>query len=111
MKYNIGQILTSTEDIEVEKGFSGDKEVIPKGNKVIIGADKLAHHIRNGCIQRLSDDIEVVGYSADGIAEYLYIWMRNHFPIDEMLESYDDTKENLIDSIAEALYELGFYEE
>lgn len=48
--YKIGQILTSNCEMEVEKMF-GEKVVIPKGNKVIIGADNLAHHLRNGMIQ------------------------------------------------------------
>lgn len=47
--YKIGQILTSNCEMEVEKMF-GEKVVIPKGNKVIIGADNLAHHLRNDMI-------------------------------------------------------------
>ena len=39
--YKIGQILTSTEDVEIEKALSGEKVKIPKGNKIIIGADNL----------------------------------------------------------------------
>lgn len=50
MKYKIGQILISNQDVEVEKALSGEKVVIPKGNKIIIGADKLAHHLRTGMI-------------------------------------------------------------
>ena len=53
--YKIGQILTSTEEVEIEKALSGEKVKIPKDNKVIIGADKLAHHIRNGFIQPLAE--------------------------------------------------------
>ena len=47
MEYKVGQILTSKEDVEVEMALSGEKVIIPKGNKIIIGADNLAHHIRN----------------------------------------------------------------
>ena len=61
MKYKIGQILTSNQDVEVEKALSGEKVVIPKGNKIIIGADKLAHHLRTGMIQPLGT-AEVEGY-------------------------------------------------
>ena len=108
MEYKVGQILTSKEDVEVEKALSGDKVVIPKGNKIIIGADNLAHHIRNGMIQPLSEDSEVKGYDASGIAEYLYIYLRNHFNIDEMLEDYDDTKERFMEEIEYALEDIGF---
>ena len=47
MEYKIGQIITSNEDVEIEKVLSGEKVIIPKGNKIIIGADKFAHHIKN----------------------------------------------------------------
>ena len=108
MEYKIGQILTSKEDVEVEKALSGEKVTIPKGNKIIIGADKLAHHIRTGMMQLLPEDSEIQGYDASGIAEYLYTYLRNHFGIDEMLEGYDDTKERFIEEIEYALGEIGF---
>lgn len=108
MKYKVGQILTSKEDVEVEKALSGEKVIIPKGNKIIIGADKLAHHIRTGMMQPLSEEPEIQGYDASGIAEYLYIYLRNHFEIDEMLEGYDDTKERFMEEIEYALEEIGF---
>lgn len=108
MKYKIGQILTSKVDTEIEKGISGEKVKIPKGNKIIIGVDKMAHHLKNGFIQRLQNNDEVDGYDCKGIAEYLYAYMRNHFEIDEMLENYDDTKERFIEEIEYALDEIGF---
>lgn len=108
MEYKIGQILTSKEDVEVEKALSGDKVVIPKGNQIIIGADKLAHHIRNEMIQPLGENIEVKGYDAAGLAEYIYKKIRNQFEIDEMLENYDDTKERFIEEIEYALDDIGF---
>ena len=108
MKYEVGQILTSKEDIEVEKALSGEKVTIPKGNKIIIGADNLAHHIRNGMMQPLPEGSQVKGYDASGIAEYLYTYLRNHFEIDEMLEDYDDTKERFMEEIEYALEEIGF---
>lgn len=110
MKYSIGQILTSKEETVVEKGLSGDKVTIPKGNKVIIGADNLAHHIRNGYIQPLAEGSEIDGYSAEGLAEWVYIYMRNHLPLDEMLESYDESRNSFKENIVEALEEIGFYE-
>ena len=47
MKFKVGQILTSNEEVVVEKALSGEKVVIPKGNKIIIGADKLADVVAN----------------------------------------------------------------
>ena len=102
--YKIGQILTSTEDVEIEKALSGEKVKIPKGNN--IGADKFAHHIRNGFIQPLAEGLTVEGYDTTGIAEYLYIVLRNHLPIDEMMEGYEITKQEVIDEIECALDEI-----
>ena len=96
MEYKIGQILISKKDTEVQMALSDEKIIVPKGNKVIIGADNLAHHIRTGMIQPLGD-AEVKGYDSKGLAEYLYTYLRNHFEIDEMLEEYDDTKERFME--------------
>lgn len=108
MEYKVGQILTSSEDVVVEKALSGEKVVIPKGNKIIIGADKLAHHIKNGMKQPLPEDAEVKGYDAEGLAIYLYTHLRKHFEIDEMLENYDMAREEFMEEIEYALDEIGF---
>ena len=110
MKYKIGQILTSNTDAVIEKALSGEKVTIPKGNKIIIGADKFAHHMKNGFIQPLQEDSSVEGYSAEGIAEWIYLFMRHNFPLDEMLEDYDEDKNSFTECITEALEEIGFYE-
>ena len=107
MKYKIGQILTSNRDVEVEKALSGEKIVIPKGNKIIIGADKLAHHIRDGMIQPLADGSEVEGYDDTGIAEYIFICLKAHLPIDDWMEEYEISKNDIIEEIECALDEIG----
>lgn len=104
--YKIGQILTSAKDVEIERALSGEKVKIPKGNKVIIGADKLAHHIRNGFIQPLAEGSTVEGYDTAGIAEYIYITLRNHLPLEEMMEDYEITKQEVVDEIEYALDEI-----
>lgn len=107
MKYKIGQILTSNRDMEVEKALSGEKVVIPKGNKIIIGADKLAHHLRTGMIQSLGT-AEVEGYDSEGLAAYLLLVLKAHFPIDEMLEDYEISERMLLDEIEYAFDDIGF---
>lgn len=108
MKYKIGQILTVKRDFNVEMAFSDEKRTILKGAKIIIGPDRLAHHLRDDCIQPLAEDAELDGYDTHGIAEYLYQRISQHFPIDDMLEQYDDTKESLIEEIECALDDIGF---
>ncbi len=107
MTYKIGQILVSSEDMEVEKGISGEKVIIPKGNKVIIGADKFAHHIRTDMLQPLGD-AEVKGYDPEGLAEYLSWVLMTRLPNVEMLKDYGITKEMLYDEIELALEDIGF---
>ncbi len=109
--YKIGQILTSNRDIEVERELSGEKVIIPKGNKIIIGADKLAHHMMNGMIQPLSENIEVKGYDTNGISEFIFKWMSNQLPLIEMLEYCEVDKEEFRYEIESALKEIGFLEE
>lgn len=105
--YKIGQILTSNCEMEVEKMF-GEKVVIPKGNKVIIGADNLAHHLRNWMIQPLGENIEVEGYDVEGIAEFIFSWISRFYPIDEMFEDYEVDKKEFVSEIECALDEIGF---
>ena len=107
MKYKIGQILTSSRDVEVEKALSGEKVVIPKGNRIIIGADKLAHHIRNGMIQPLADGSEVEGYDNAGIAEYIFACLKAHLPFENWMEEYEISKDDIIEEIECALDDIG----
>ncbi len=104
--YKIGQILVSKQDVEVEKMF-GEKVIIPKGNRIIIGGDNLAHHISTEMIQPLGKGISVKGYDSSGLAEYLYLCLSSHFHLDEMLEDYDDTKERFVEELEYALDEIG----
>lgn len=106
--YKIGQILTSKCDVEVEKALSGDKVIVPKGNKIIIGSDNMAHHLRNGMIQPLGENIEVKGYDVEGIAEFIFSWISRFYPIDEMFEDYEVDKKEFVSEIECALDEIGF---
>ena len=107
MKYKVGQILTSNTEVVVEKALSGEKVIIPKGNKIIIGADKLAHHIRDGMIQPLADDSKVDGYDSTGLAEYIFTCLKTHLPIDEWIEDYEISENEIIEEIECALDEIG----
>lgn len=106
--YKIGQILTSNRDIEVERELSGEKVVIPKGSKIIIGADKLAHHLRDGTIQPLAENIEVKGYDTNGISEFIFKCISNQLPLLEMLEYREVGKEEFRYEIENSLKEIGF---
>ena len=106
--YKIGQILTSEYDVEVEKALSGNKVIIPTGNKIIIGADNFAHHLKSGMIQPLAENIEVKGYDTKGIAEYIFSSLSRFYPIGEMFEGYEVDEKEFISDIKYTLDEIGF---
>ena len=108
MQYKVGQILTSKRETELETAIYGTKVKVPAGNKVIIGADKLAHHIRNGMIQPIAKDIKVDGYDVEGLAEYLMIYLKNRYPLEEFFEEYDVDENGFREEIEFALDEIGF---
>ena len=103
--YKIGEILVSQRETELETNF-GRKDVIPKGNKVIITAHRLGHHIRNGMKQPLQKEDVVKGYDTEGLAEYLFTYMKRDLPIDDMMYDYDLTQADVQEVIEEALDEI-----
>ena len=106
--YKIGQLFVVKSDIPVEMALSGETKVVRKGSKVIIGADKLAHHF-DGCIQPLSKDAIVEGHDATGLAEWITYCLYNAIPwLTEALEDYDVNAEEVQSAIEGALEEIGF---
>lgn len=108
MQYKIGQILKTTADTEIEKALSGEKEVIKKGTKIIIGADNLAHYIRSGMIQSLGDNTEVKGYDAEGISRFIVMYLDSQINLEEMLDGRNMTMDEFAEEIECALSEMGF---
>lgn len=108
-KYAIGQILTAKHDIKVEKAMSGEIVEVKKDSKVIIGADKLAHHWDGSMVQPLSKDIVVEGYDASGLATWIaYILLHEVPMLGDLIEDYDISAEDIESTIESALEEVGF---
>ena len=110
--YSIGQILTCTQDVETHRVLSDTPEIIKKGTKVIVGADGFVRY-PNGRIQKLGEDVEVSGYSTEGLASFIYNYLcHNVYGFSEMLEEWEEdiTEESLKEHIADALEELGMYD-
>ncbi len=103
--YKIGEILVSQRETELETNW-GRKDVIPKGNKVIITAYGLGHHIKNGMKQPLQEDDVVKGYDTEGLAEYLFMCMKKDLPMEDMMYDYDLTEKDIKEVIEEALGEI-----
>ena len=110
-KYAIGQILTAKRDLKVEKAMSGEIVEVKKDSKVIIGADKLAHHWDGSIVQPLAKDIVVEGYDASGLATWIAHILLQEVPcLADVIEDYDINVEDFQQTIESALEEVGFYE-
>lgn len=107
-KYNIGQIFTCEEDMELE-GVFGKKKKVKKGTKAYIGADNFAHY-SNGMLQPLGNVYKPEGYSVKGIADWVYMWLSAQLPIDEFLDDYEISKVEFKEHIEDALEELGMWD-
>lgn len=106
---NIGQRIIFTEDLEVEKCF-GTKDVIKEGSVAWVGVDGLIHH-RNGMIQKFSEEEELSGYSVKGLADYIWLFIRNNtYVTEDTLDDIGETVEEVKKTIMDALEELGFYD-
>ena len=111
MEFSIGDVFEVTETYKGKSVLSNEEVTIPEGEKIIIGADKFAHHIGSGMISPIGGDSTVEGYNAEGIAKYICLFLRAHlaFDLDKMLEEYNLTINELADEIKYALEEIGFY--
>ena len=107
MQWKVGQIITSTAEHEIVTGLFEKKVKIPAGNKIIIGADKLAHHIYSGITQPISSKIDIGGYDAEGLAEYLTFCLKNKWPMEGLFEAYD-IEDDFKEELQSALEKIGF---
>lgn len=108
-EYKIGQLLIAKRDLKIETELTGTQITVPRGSKVIIGPDRLAHHYRDGRCQNISESDVVRGYDAEGLADYLYTMLNSRYDLDLHLEDECDTnKYEFMESIAEHLREIGF---
>lgn len=110
-KYNIGQQIKFTKDLEVDGLFKNF--TIKEGSKAWVTASKdhPSLHLANGKELLLDkDDVELVGYDAEGLSKFIYRYLRTRIPIDEMIDCYDIKGEDFEEFIVEALEELGFYQ-
>lgn len=125
MHYKMGQILVLKEETEVElENFEEKRKVpddtkiidfvskekikIPAGNKIIVGADKMAHHMSIELTQPISKKIEINGYDPEGIAEYLVSYLEREYPMEEFFEHCDIERNDFRDAFEFALSKIGF---
>ena len=104
-KYKIGEVLVTKADVEIEAALSGKKRKVPKGSHIVIGADRLAHHLNTGIIQPLAADSEVKGYDVIGIARVVMHCLERRYPLIEIFENYDIEYQEFGEEIEFALSE------
>ena len=124
MKYKKGQCLRTTEDIELRTMICEKPVKVKKGTLVYIGCEKTPFvHFGNvnGKMMSLWKNAELEeGFDTDGIARWLYEYLRVHFELDEMLgwyhgikedpedlETFEEEKKRFLDEISYALDDLG----
>lgn len=65
MEFSIGDVFEVTETYKGKSVLLNEEVTILKGEKIIIGADKLAHHISSGKISPIGEDSTVDGHNAE----------------------------------------------
>ena len=110
-KYNIGQIIKYENETTLE-GVFGKHATIKKGTKSYIGADKRPKfsHFLDSTMLILKDDTEIEGYSVEGIADWIYEWVSARINLDDGLDDYDVTVKEFKEHVADALEELGMWD-
>jgi hypothetical protein len=111
-KYNIGQMLELNQDVEAETLITKTKKIRKKGTKLFVTASKkpvMAAYL-NGDMEVLDPSTIIEGFSVNGISEWLYIWLRNKYPLEEWLDDYEIERDEFKEELADALEELGMYD-
>lgn len=114
--YRIGDKIAANEDIELSHQIGGKTVgVIRKGTEGWVSAIEPALTIiwQTGEIHTIvsgEEEIKICGYNTKGIAQLIFSYLDNEYPIDEFMEDYKVTKEELIDTISNALSDLGLCE-
>lgn len=106
-KYNIGQRLIVNEDVETEGCAFKVPHKIRKGTRMYVGADNFIHFLDTSMMPTKTP---IEGYSVKGISEFIYEMVSARIPLDEMLEDYDIDKSEFMGQVADALEELGFWD-
>lgn len=102
----IGQIITLEEDLSTRSLLTDEfKNTWKKGTKIRVTAGRNLLY-PNGSLEHLPEQVRISGCDVDGIADYLYRRMKRDLYLEDMMEDYDTTKEEIVKVISDALSEL-----
>ena len=86
LKVSRGSILMANRDREYVN--KENTLQIKAGDKIIVGYDGLLHPVNNNkAAITIDNDLEVEGYSATGLSEYLVAWLDSSLDLKENLGS------------------------
>lgn len=108
--FHFGQILVSKHETVLEDCLTGEKKIVPKGNRIVVGFDGFAHHLTDGQIQPFSETIKLKGLSSSGIIEVVHNCLFHNFQFRKMYESYEVDPDDICKELVSALEEIGLYE-
>lgn len=106
LKVRSGEILIAQDDIEY-KSDTGNTMTVLKGDKSIVGFDGMIHCLKERYLIRPEDEIEIEGYSATGLAQFLMAWLDRVFDMDKVLSKSEIDKDDMAQCIEAALVEIG----
>lgn len=109
LKVARGSLLIASEDREYTKGENS--YTIKSSEKVIVGFDGLLHSLRENVAFVIEPGIEVDGYSATGLAEYLTAFLDSALNFDENLRRTMLDRDDFKQTIENALMVLGMRRE
>lgn len=104
-----GSLLIASEDREYTKDEKS--YTIKSGEKVIVGFDGLLHSLRENVAFVIEPSIEVDGYSATGLAEYLTAFLDSALNFDKNLRRTMLNRDDFKHTIENALMILGMRRE
>lgn len=106
--YKYCSLLEANQDFDVE-ATDGKVFHIDCGEKIIVGFDKLLHHLNKPLVEGIDEaEIEVDGVSSRGLSEYLFRCLDNVFDLMTLLNRGKEvTEDTVVDTIVAALYNIG----
>ena len=107
--YRYGDLLVSRQETKLELAISGKEVTVPAGNKVVVGFDGFAHHLRDGRMQAFEGGTRLHGFSSSGVIEAIMNTLSRELPFEGMLEAYDVTEEEFRSTLEYALDEIGLH--
>lgn len=106
LKVRKGEILEAETDIEYKNSLGQEAE-ISKGEKSVIGFDGLIHCLKKRVVIVPDDTMEVSGYSATGLSEFLTAWLDKSLDLEKNLDKSEHSLDDVRTVIEMALVEIG----